>query len=195
MGSREEPKGSTAMALPRYTVPGTHYKTSQRNFLIEAGLCRGQGAGWDAKERRHLWGSPRGGVSDDKVTHIWDFPASSAPGHRTPRLLRHRGRRLGFPCLPAPLHAIPRGGYPSLASHPRPLGGRGLCGASRCPPGKIGGMLALSSSPRGLSSYTGRLADTCYGSAPNHPVGEGLARPTPFSQRAASRAGKPAPLC
>lgn len=154
MGSREEPKGSTAMALPRYTVPGTHYKTSQRNFLIEAGLCRGQGAGWDAKERRHLWGSPRGGVSDDKVTHIWDFPASSAPGHRTPRLLRHRGRRLGFPCLPAPLHAIPRGGYPSLASHPRPLGGRGLCGASRCPPGKIGGMLALSSSPRGLSSVT-----------------------------------------
>lgn len=56
----EEPKGSTTRSLPRSTVLGTQYKTSQMNSLAEAGLCLGQGARSDAEERVHLWGSPRG---------------------------------------------------------------------------------------------------------------------------------------
>lgn len=102
----EEPEGSTTMSLPRSTVLGTQYKTSQRNSLAEAGLCLGQGARSDAKERVHLWGSPRGRVSDDKVTHIWDFPASSAPGHCSHQLLRHpEGGGWGF-CASLPHRVV-----------------------------------------------------------------------------------------
>lgn len=45
-----------------------------------------------------IWGSPRGGIDDNRMTHAWDFPTSSSQGHRTLELLRH-SESAGQGCL------------------------------------------------------------------------------------------------
>lgn len=70
--------------------------------------ARGWIRGGEATKR-----SPQGEVDVTRVTHNWDFPVSSAPGHCTPHLLRHTG---GAGFLGASLHTWKAWGHALLTS-------------------------------------------------------------------------------